>query len=315
MGKSRLSKEYELGVEMFIKFGERHANGPTPIFCPCVRCVNCKRRSSQEIRDHLYMYGIDQRYKKWLWHGEEFSNNFIAEEVGDNMDLSMDEENKDDVVDKTWMGKNRLSKEYDVGVELFIKFGERHAKGSTSIRCPCMRCKNRKYHSSEDIRDHLYIHGIDQSYTTWFWHGEKLSNELKDQEVGDKMDRSLDEENKDDDLENRVETVKVAHATNPPMSDCNRNISKTSYIKFNCNERKTRGATTMREITQCSSQGERKVVKYNDYGQPIGVNAAKLKSFIGVCVHYHVPITYATWKHVPNAIKENIFKLIQVESI
>lgn len=301
MGKSRLSKEYDLGVEMFIKFGERHANGSTLISCPCLKCGNFKKGSSQDIRDHLYIYGIDQSYKTWFWHGEELSKDF-TDKVGSKIDESIDEENQDNDMDKTWMGKNRLTEEYDMGVEMFIKFGECHAKGSTSIRCPCVRCKNCKCRSSSEIRDHLYIHGIDQSYTTWFWHGEKLSNALKHKEVGDNMDKPWDEENKDDDLED----------TKPLMIDYNQNISDTSHIKFDCNKKKTRGATTMPEITRCSSQGKRKVVEYNDSGQPIGVNAAKLKSFLGSCVHHHVPITYATWKHVPNAIKENIFKLIEV---
>lgn len=310
MGRSRLSKEYDLRVEMFIKFGEHHANGSTGIRCPCLKCGNCKRLNSQEIRDHLYIYGIDQRYKTWFWHGEELSNDLMDKE--DNMDELVDNKNGVREVDKSWMGKSRLSKEYDLGVEMFIKFGERHANGSTSIRCPCNRCKNLKRHSSGDVRAHLYFHGIDQSYMTWFWHGEKLTIEQRLKEAGGIMDKSLDEENKDYDLKDIMEKDNAAHATNPLMSDYNLNISNTSHIKFDYNRRKTRGPTTMPEITRCSSQGDRKVVQYNDYGQPIGVNAAKLRSYIGSCVHFHVPITYATWKHVPNKIKEKILKLIQV---
>ncbi|KAA0060591.1 36.4 kDa proline-rich protein-like [Cucumis melo var. makuwa] len=46
-------------------------------------------------------------------------------------------------MDKSWMMENRMSREYDVGVESFIQFGLSHAKGSNLIRCPCLKCENR----------------------------------------------------------------------------------------------------------------------------------------------------------------------------
>ena len=30
-------------------------------------------------------------------------------------------------------------------------------------------------HSPQVIRDYLYFNGIDQSYHTWYWHGEVVS--------------------------------------------------------------------------------------------------------------------------------------------
>ncbi|KAA0066650.1 transposase [Cucumis melo var. makuwa] len=52
------------------------------------------------------------------------------------------------------------------------------------------------------------------------------------------------------------------------------------------------------------------VVRYNEDGAPIGENGAKLKSFIGSATHYHVPITYMSWKSVPAELKDKIFTTV-----
>lgn len=77
-------------------------------------------------------------------------------------------------------------------------------------------------------------------------------------------------------------------------------------------KKRGRGPTVMHEITRDSSVGQRRVIEYNEDGQPIGVNATKLKSFIGMCVRHHVPIIYDNWKMVPSEIKEKIYNLIKV---
>ncbi|TYK02903.1 transposase [Cucumis melo var. makuwa] len=61
--------------------------------------------------------------------------------------------------------------------------------------------------------------------------------------------------------------------------------------------------------------GERKLVKYNEDGVPIGENGVKLNSFIGSCVHYHIPIIYATWIDVPAELKEKIYTIVEVAFI
>ena len=68
----------------------------------------------------------------------------------------------------------------------------------------------------------------------------------------------------------------------------------------------------MNEITRVSSEGKRRVVDYNELGQPIGQNATKLKKFIGTAVRFHVPITYSSWPTVPKEMKDKILELIDV---
>ncbi|KAL0541536.1 hypothetical protein IC582_021588 [Cucumis melo] len=67
----------------------------------------------------------------------------------------------------------------------------------------------------------------------------------------------------------------------------------------------------MFDVTRIRSLGDKKVVRYNEDGAPIGENRAKLKSFIGSGTHYHVPITYMSWKSVPAELKDKIFTTIE----
>ncbi|KAA0040642.1 uncharacterized protein E6C27_scaffold555G00030 [Cucumis melo var. makuwa] len=73
----------------------------------------------------------------------------------------------------------------------------------------------------------------------------------------------------------------------------------------------TRGPTEMSEITRVSCDGHKRVVEYNELGQPIGESATKLKSFIGTTVRVHVPISYQSWKDVPTELKNKIYELIE----
>ncbi|KAA0040159.1 putative serine/threonine-protein kinase nek2 [Cucumis melo var. makuwa] len=64
-------------------------------------------------------------------------------------------------------------------------------------------------------------------------------------------------------------------------------------------------------VTRIRSLGDKKVVRYNEDGAPIGEDGAMLKSFIGSATHYHVPITYTSWKSVPVELKDKIFTTVE----
>ncbi|TYK22159.1 putative serine/threonine-protein kinase nek2 [Cucumis melo var. makuwa] len=72
-----------------------------------------------------------------------------------------------------------------------------------------------------------------------------------------------------------------------------------------------RGPTIMFHVTRTRSLGDKKVVRYNKDRAPIGENESKLKSFIGSATHYHVPITYMSWKSVPAELKDKIFTTVE----
>ncbi|KAL8555895.1 hypothetical protein ACS0TY_003639 [Phlomoides rotata] len=56
--------------------------------------------------------------------------------------------------------------------------------------------------------------------------------------------------------------------------------------------------------------GIRKEVAFNKLGQPVGSNAAKFESYIGVVAREKVKITYPTWHTVPEDVKEQIWKSV-----
>ncbi|KAL0537091.1 hypothetical protein IC582_026061 [Cucumis melo] len=67
----------------------------------------------------------------------------------------------------------------------------------------------------------------------------------------------------------------------------------------------------MSEITRVSCDGHKRVVEYNELGQPIGESATKLKSFIGTTVRVHVSFSYQSWKDLPAELKDKIYELIK----
>ncbi|KAL0537609.1 hypothetical protein IC582_026592 [Cucumis melo] len=78
-------------------------------------------------------------------------------------------------MDKSWMIKDRLSMEYEEGVDRFIEFAQKHSSGRSSMSCPCIRCGNCKTLNTNEVRNHLLINGINQRYNNWIWHGKNLT--------------------------------------------------------------------------------------------------------------------------------------------
>ena len=77
-------------------------------------------------------------------------------------------------MDKDWMSKDRLSREYENGVESFLQFAMENTNDpNMGISCPCAKCGNLKKKNIQTIRAHLYCNGIDMTYHTWIWHGER----------------------------------------------------------------------------------------------------------------------------------------------
>ena len=76
-------------------------------------------------------------------------------------------------MDKSWMSKDRLTREYSNGVETLISIGKDE---DSFLRCPCKNCGNLRELTKREVRSHLVHHGIDTTYTTWRFHGERSSN-------------------------------------------------------------------------------------------------------------------------------------------
>jgi hypothetical protein len=57
------------------------------------------------------------------------------------------------------------------GVRDFMKFISERYADSEEVLCPCRACLNRLAKPKSQIEDHLYIHGMTSTYTTWIHHG------------------------------------------------------------------------------------------------------------------------------------------------
>ncbi|RVW28039.1 hypothetical protein CK203_117608, partial [Vitis vinifera] len=107
-------------------------------------------------------------------------------------------------MDRSWMSKDRMSREYEEGVEYFINFALEHCPNQRGIRCPYMRCGNLIHHTPNKIREHMFFNGIDQSYCTWYWHGEAGPTSSQPTEMAQRYDTM--------DCGDVASTVEMVHA-------------------------------------------------------------------------------------------------------
>lgn len=89
-------------------------------------------------------------------------------------------------MDKEWVWKNRLTREYRLGVESFMQFAKQNVDDLNAMSCPCVACGNLRRLKFDQVRAHLLWKGMDKLYTKWIWHGEgytkKFSKHENDQE-------------------------------------------------------------------------------------------------------------------------------------
>ncbi|KAL4021675.1 hypothetical protein IC575_020481 [Cucumis melo] len=73
-----------------------------------------------------------------------------------------------------------------------------------------------------------------------------------------------------------------------------------------------RGPTTMSELALVRNSGQKLPIQFNEHGKPVGATSKKMQSYIGVCVRQQIPITYNSWKEVPNELKDKIYDCISM---
>ena len=75
------------------------------------------------------------------------------------------------------MSKCRIEQDYISRVESFMEFACRNSNNEISmIRCPCVKCKNKRFHEFDEVKYHLIRSGIILSYKCWYYHGENIDN-------------------------------------------------------------------------------------------------------------------------------------------
>ena len=76
-------------------------------------------------------------------------------------------------------------------------------------------------------------------------------------------------------------------------------------------KKRVRGLTTLPHLTK-NSNPIRRVVRYNEKGQPVGPMSTQLFSYMGVLARTMVPLRYEHWRKVPNAFKEKLWSCLEV---
>ena len=85
---------------------------------------------------------------------------------------------------RTWMasrlilGRRGCTHEFIRGVEEFDAFARLQSVylREGKYRCPCSKCKNKKFLIPEDVKVHLYRRGFMHAYWYWTSHGEMEPN-------------------------------------------------------------------------------------------------------------------------------------------
>ncbi|CAL8163317.1 unnamed protein product [Prunus armeniaca] len=94
-------------------------------------------------------------------------------------------------MEKSWMLADRRSKEYEEGVEEFLRIALANAIDHGCIRCPCQKCGNTRNFTIRVIREHMYFNGLDQTYKDWIWHAKPIeinASEIVNQEPQQERD-------------------------------------------------------------------------------------------------------------------------------
>ncbi|KAK5838305.1 hypothetical protein PVK06_007034 [Gossypium arboreum] len=70
MNLSRVSNDYQNGVQTFLNFAFQNASQENMILCPCKKCDNINWHFHEVVYEHQIVNGFIRGYKKWIFHGE-----------------------------------------------------------------------------------------------------------------------------------------------------------------------------------------------------------------------------------------------------
>ena len=74
--------------------------------------------------------------------------------------------------DRSWMyhrfnSNGHMTEEFVNGVESFLNFAfsQNQIVSQNKIRCPCSKCKNKKFFDRDEVKYHVYSKGFCKQYT------------------------------------------------------------------------------------------------------------------------------------------------------
>uniref|UniRef100_A0A2N9FEG8 Transposase-associated domain-containing protein n=1 Tax=Fagus sylvatica TaxID=28930 RepID=A0A2N9FEG8_FAGSY len=87
--------EWQNGMKAFLDMAFAKVAVANTIQCPCRKCDNVVPKTRDEVALDLCKFGMDQAYKRWIFHGEELYDEPFDDNNGD-IDIRSDQERCDD---------------------------------------------------------------------------------------------------------------------------------------------------------------------------------------------------------------------------
>ncbi|GLT41667.1 hypothetical protein SLA2020_157120 [Shorea laevis] len=83
--------------------------------------------------------------------------------------------------DRSWIDRRVddfgfVTNEFKEGVQFFVRFAFSRPQAKSEIKCPCSKCRCRKWGNPEVVSMHLCKHGFMNNYYLWYVHGETANN-------------------------------------------------------------------------------------------------------------------------------------------
>ena len=114
--KNRLHHTFQLGVKEFLQFAYARKEPHSKIPCPCMKCNNFCDYPREVVERHLLMHGIVKSYVRWIYHGEDFENNFANDEgVEENYEQGNEVDDMHGMIDD--IATSRFGDHWGVGEE------------------------------------------------------------------------------------------------------------------------------------------------------------------------------------------------------
>ncbi|KAL5158878.1 hypothetical protein HKD37_15G043257 [Glycine soja] len=313
MNESRISPEYEEGVEQFLQFASERGqpDEDRKYYCPCINCLNGRQQILDDIREHLLCDGIKRNYTTWIWHGE--MTDMQSGQQSELFDVEMGDRLEDMIC--------------DLGQE---SFQQAHAPMYDTLQTDSKKplysgCKN----SLTLLSAVLNLVNIKARYG---WSDKSFSSLL--QVVHD----MLPEENTlpksyyqakkilcpmgmeyqkihacpNDCILYRHQLIQMATQPNspppPPPSTSVASHSSSPPLK------RTRKASRLRSLATKLVGAERPLVHVDPVtGKADGPHSKKFRTYLVIVARDKVDVTYENWKHVPITQKDLIWEDIQAE--
>ncbi|KAF6142572.1 hypothetical protein GIB67_039536 [Kingdonia uniflora] len=192
-------------------------------------------------------------------------------------------------LNKNWVKASRLTYDFLNGVWSFIEYVKQTLGNATYY--PCNKYRNvNGVKEVEEIRTHLITYGIDQSYTTWYFHGE-----FNDTTV-------------DAHIENPNEPFITQHddVVRPRTIDL-----VDDAFGYMQPEGLNEGA---REDGPYVGSSKTKIrLRFSLLGHVVGKNSTKFMSNFGNLVREYIPPYYIDWLAIPLKLKDTVWETICME--